>query len=266
MSEGIIFDIKRFAIHDGPGIRTTVFFKGCPLDCFWCHNPEGKLKEPEVIPRSLNKNRINPSAKEEIVGKKVSVDFVMKEIEKDNLFYDQSGGGVTFSGGEPLEQSEFLLSLAHECKRKVIHTALDTSGYGSTETFNSIINSVDLFLYDLKFMNDEDHIKHTGVSNKQILKNLTVLSKKRKKTVIRFAVVPGITDAEENIKQIAEFVSSLRTIRDIDLLPYHRSAMEKYRRMNQPDRITEIQPPSDESMEETKKVFESFKLRVIIGG
>jgi pyruvate formate lyase activating enzyme len=249
--QGIIFDIKRFAIHDGPGIRTTVFFKGCPMKCPWCHNPESQKKCPE---------RVGNNGKKEIIGKKQSVAEVMREIEKEVVFYDESRGGVTFSGGEPLVQPQFLLALLKECRKRDIHTTLDTTGCASPKTFKSIIDKVDMFLYDLKIMDEQNHIRCTGVSNRRVIENLKTLSKNEKKVIIRFPVIPGITDTEENIKAVGTFVSSLKNISEIDLLPYHRTAEGKYRRLKKENimKTMRVMPPSDERMEEIKQLFKKY--------
>ena len=264
--QGIIFDIKRFAIHDGPGIRTTIFFKGCSLNCFWCHNPESQKKEPEEMVWEDRKRGNVSKKKTETVGKRVSVAYIIEEIEKDNIFYDESEGGVTFSGGEPLVQPEFLALLLDACKKRGIHTAMDTSGHGSTEIFSQLMNKTDLFLYDLKFMDNQEHIKYTGLPNGLILENLKLLSKNKKRTIIRFAVIPGITDSKKNVTQMARFISSLEHVNEVDLLPFHRGGEAKYGRMKKKSRITDIQPPSETDLKKTKRVFESFDLNVKIGG
>jgi pyruvate formate lyase activating enzyme len=253
-ASGVIFDIKRFAIHDGRGIRTTVFFKGCPLNCHWCHNPESQKKEPEETPAKKT------------IGQRVSVDEVMAEIEKDILFYDESGGGVTFSGGEPLLQVLFLKALLDECKKRDIRTILDTSGYAASHIFDSIIDKVDLFHYDLKLMDNELHRKYTGVTNRQINENLKTLSRRKKNVVIRFPVIPGITDTPENLTEISEFISSLKGINKIDLLPYHRTAADKYRRLNKEYLLDGLIPPAKKEMTELKDYFTALGFKVKIGG
>jgi pyruvate formate lyase activating enzyme len=252
--KGIIFDIKRFAIHDGRGIRTTVFFKGCPLNCRWCHNPESREKG------------IEENGAKETPGEKVSVKQVMTEIEKDTLFYDESSGGVTFSGGEPLMQLHFLKALLTESKEKEIHTILDTCGYASPKTFDSIIDNVDLFYYDLKLMDENRHLKYTGVSNRQIKKNLKTLSLKRKNVVIRFPIIPGITDDRENITEMIAFISALKGIEEIDLLPYHKTAAEKYKRFGMEYQLISLNPPTKNRMEVLKHNFEKYGFKVKIGG
>ena len=252
--KGIIFDIKRFAIHDGRGIRTTVFFKGCPLSCWWCHNPESQKKEPEA------------NQAKQTIGERVTVEHIMTEIEKDTVFYDESSGGVTFSGGEPLMQPDFLNALLDECRKKDIHTILDTSGYAFPDIFASVIDKVDLFYYDLKLMDNDRHLKYTGVDNRRINENLATLSRKKKKTVIRFPVIPGITDDPQNIKELAEFVSRLEGIEGIDCLPYHKTAAEKYKRFAVEYRLTGLNPPASARLEEIKNSFEEYGFKVKIGG
>jgi len=242
-SKGLIFDIRRFSIHDGPGIRTTVFFKGCPLKCRWCHNPESQRAFPETF-------------KNKTIGEEKTVADIVKEIEKETIFYDESRGGVTFSGGEPLEQPHFLEALLDECKKKEIHTTLDTSGDSHPSIFNPIIDKVDLFLFDLKIMDEKEHKKYTGVSNHFILQNLKTLAKKKKNVIIRFPVIPTITDTDENIKSIASFVMSLKNIHEIDLLPYHRTGETKYRHLGFEYNMEGITPPDDNRMEEIKHLFE----------
>jgi len=242
MIKGIIFDIKRFSINDGPGIRTTVFFKGCPMRCVWCHNPESQKPAPQK------------TGDRGTIGEEKSFAEILREIEKETIFHDQSGGGVTFSGGEPLAQPKLLGVLLDECRRMGIHTAVDTSGCVPPGIFNSIIDKPDLFLYDLKIMDESKHVKFTGVSNRNVLKNLKTLSKKRKNVIIRFPVIPGITDGEENIRAVCRFASSLK-FRRIDLLPYHRTAEAKYKRLGLKNRMKGVKTPSDEHMAETERVF-----------
>ena len=184
---GIIFNIQRFAIHDGPGIRTTVFFKGCPLRCWWCHNPESHKILPEKFDGCNLRRGFDQSfsMNKDEIGKEISVDELMNEIVKDRVFYEESGGGVTFSGGEPLMQPEFLIESLKECKALGIHSAVDTSGYTSEGVIDRVSSYADLFLFDLKLMNDDVHEKYTGVSNQIILKNLIELDQLGKKIIIK---------------------------------------------------------------------------------
>ncbi len=266
MKEGIIFDIKRYAIHDGPGIRMTVFLKGCPLRCWWCHNPESQSPQPEICLKKAPLDAKPPLIEKEIVGKLVTVEQVMAEIDKEIVFFDESGGGVTFSGGEPLMQTQFLAALLDECRANEIHTALDTSGYAMPELFNSIIDKVDLFLYDLKLMNDRQHRKYSGVPNHYVNKNLQMLSDKGKKFIIRFPVIPSITDTAENLRQVKKFLSTFESMEKIDLLPYHIIANNKYERFNKKNEMKNIEPPSNQEMYRLKADFEDAGFQVKIGG
>jgi pyruvate formate lyase activating enzyme len=261
INTGIIFKIKKYAIHDGPGIRTTLFLKGCPLDCWWCHNPEGRMPGLQVV-----KTDASPKGRGEIIGEKMSVDEVLAEIEKDIIFYDESGGGVTFSGGEPLLQAAFLLALLKVCRDREIHTVVDTSGYVPAETFVDVCSMIDLVLFDLKLMDDEMHRRYTGVSNRRILNNLEALSASGTPHRIRFPLIPGVTDTDENIGSMAEFVLAMGSLNRIDILPMHRIADEKYRRLGLQNRMTHKQPPTPKEIAYVKKQFEGYGFSVSLGG
>ncbi len=300
MEKGIIFDIKRYAIHDGPGIRQTVFFKGCPLRCWWCHNPESFNSQCEII---YNKNRLAGKElppNEEKVGYEISVNDLMKEIDKDIIFFDESGGGVTCSGGEPLLQPDFLKALLIQCKEYDIHTALDTSGYASESVLESVMDYVDLFLYDLKIIDSDNHKTYTGLSNKPIINNLKKLIEKNKNIVIRIPIIPDITDTKENICQIKQLLSSLmgvHTIRNeekvnsqsyiadlgavssrqnqvwdvisypvLSLLPFHQIANEKYKKFKLVNKMQGAVSPSQQSLEKLQADFENCGFKVNIGG
>lgn len=300
--EGMIFDIMRYAIHDGPGIRTTVFLKGCPLQCWWCHNPEGISSVNDlayfeykcigcktcinVCPTGAitfegNRPVINrtictacgacaeacPTGALRIIGRRMSVEELIKEIEKDTIVYDSSGGGVTFSGGEPLFQPLFLKEAIKECKGRKIHVALDTSGHAPPEIFESIAKYVDLFLYDLKLMDSKEHEKYTGVPNKLILQNLMALVKKGRgrDVIIRVPVVPNITDTDENIRKLIEFIQQLRGVEEVDLLPFH-DVSEKYMRIGKKYLMPFHNAPSKEKLIQIKERLEAVGLLVKIGG
>jgi pyruvate formate lyase activating enzyme len=300
-ASGTIFDIKRFAIHDGPGVRTTVFFKGCPLGCWLCHNPESQAFEPELMVRPGRCNRCgdcieacDPGAISlnetsvyidryrcdmcgacvdvclagaiELAGREVTVEEVMAEIERDRVFYDESGGGVTFSGGEPLSQAEFLLELLQACKRRGIRTALDTCGHVAPEVFRQVAEHVDVFLYDLKIVSDERHLEFTGVGNESIHENLSWLSEQGAKVIVRFPLLPGINDDEENVRALAAFLSSLAGHPSVDILPYHRAGLDKYERLGRDPRLPDTRPPSQQSVAGIARQLQEHGLHVTVRG
>jgi pyruvate formate lyase activating enzyme len=259
--QGTIFDIKKFALHDGPGIRTTVFFKGCPLSCWWCHNPESQNMNPENLLKS------EENLETETVGRLVTVDEVMKEIMKDWIFYEESGeGGATFSGGEPLIQPRFLKSLLQSCVNNDIKTTVDTSGYTSWETIKDIKDLVDLFLYDIKLISDVNHFKYTGVSNKLILSNFLKLDEEGINTVIRFPIIPNITDTQDNIDQLLTLLDSLRTVDEIHLLPYHKIGNVKYKKLSRSYHLETLETPIKASITHLKELMVELGLKVKIGG
>ena len=202
----------------------------------------------------------------ERVGREMTVDQVMAEIKADIAFYDQSGGGVTFSGGEPLLQRDFLLDVLRACKARDIHTTLDTSGCAAWATLDQVRPYVDLFLYDLKVMDDERHREFTGVSNRSILANLQALSEHGHNVIIRVPVIPGINDDDETVRQIGAFAGALPHLQGVDLLPYHHIAVDKYLRLNKPYRLFETRQPTVERLTEIAQVLQSFNLSVTIGG
>lgn len=300
MAQGTVFNIQKYSLHDGPGIRTTVFLKGCPLSCWWCHNPESQGINPEIVfwqnkciacgdcekvcpvgavkltKEGFNLDKVKctlcgkcaeacPSEALEKIGKKMSVDEVMDEVEKDRIFYEESGGGVTFSGGEPLLQIDFLEKLLIMSKQKGIHTVVDTSGHTSWENIERIKDNVDLFLYDIKHMDYEKHKKCMGVSNVVILENLKKLAGSGSRIWIRIPVIPGINDDDLNIKRTCEYISSL-SLRDVYLLPYHNIARDKYRRLDMEYKISHVHQPEDEEMEEIEQKFRDYGFNVKIGG
>ncbi len=201
-----------------------------------------------------------------LVGKKITVAQVIKEIEKDMVFYDESGGGVTFSGGEPLMQPYFLHCLLKACKELRIHTAVDTCGYANSDVLLKISKHVDLFLYDLKVINDEKHLQFTGVSNKSILENLKKLSENGPRIIVRFPLVPGVNDDEKDILELGAFMSSLKNIEELSLLPYHKAGSEKIKRLR--DRTHSFfinHPPSAETLTEIEEKLKDFGLKIRIG-
>lgn len=297
MNAGIIFDIKKFSIHDGPGIRTTVFLKGCPLSCWWCHNPEGQAPWEELILRPdrciacgacveacdrgaitsdrvtivTNRERCTAcgacvevcyAGARELVGRKVTVTDVMGEVERDRPFYDQSGGGVTFSGGEPLSQPAFLRDLLAACKAKGLHTVLDTCGFAAWEALDGLRAYVDLFLYDLKLVDEARHREVTGVSNGPVFRNLLQLSRAGHQVILRVPVIPGVNDDGANMRQIARFAATLPSLRRVDLLPYHRIGRDKYQRLGKDCLMPEVDPPTRERVTEIARMAAGFGLEV----
>jgi pyruvate formate lyase activating enzyme len=289
---GVVFDIMRFAIRDGPGLRTTVFLKGCPLSCWWCHNPESQSREFELLVREDRCIRSGaclevcdygavangpecthcgrcvsacPSGAREMIGRQMTAEEVMAEIERDIPFYDESGGGVTFSGGEPLMQPEFLESLLRRCKAEGVHTAVDTCGAASRSVFERINPYVDLYLYDLKLMDPREHRKYTGASNRRMLENLRALAASGAAIMARVPVVPGITDDDGNMREIGSFASSLG-IRDVALLPYHKTTEDKYARLGKRYRLAGLEAPPAERMRDLRDKLTALGLNVTIGG
>jgi len=260
---GIIFDLKKFAIHDGPGIRTTVFLKGCPLNCQWCHNPEGRKNDPEKI---LVNNRCS---KEECFGREITADELLKDIKKDLVFYEQSGGGVTFSGGEPMNQTEFLYEILFLCKKNNISTAVDTSGFAPYEHFEKIYDLVNIFLYDLKIMDDSLHKKYTGVSNQLILDNLIKLNEKAEKEnkiIIRIPIIPGVTDIKNNIDDIINYLLPLKSIAEICLLPYNKLGEDKRKRFNLANNLGKLKTQEKKKMNQLADLFDPLRFKVKING
>ena len=263
--QGIIFDIKHFAIHDGPGIRQTVFFKGCPLSCWWCHNPESRSAdifsyENEEILEGVKVSETKT------VGNKISLDEVMKEIEKDLVFFEESGGGVTFSGGEPLLQYNFVMALLKECKKLDIHTCIDTTGNIKSEKIENVASLTDLFLYDLKHIDDSKHIKYTGVSNKLILNNLRMLDEMGKEIWIRFPLIPGINDNENNLLRMMDFLSKLKNRPPINILPYHKIGSQKYERFGIDYKMKSVEEPDNDYVNKIKNMFIDAGFTTSVGG
>lgn len=299
--EGTIVNIQKYSIHDGPGIRTTVFLKGCPLSCWWCHNPESQSTKNEIMffeqkctgcgicvkrcpEEAITMREMKPTIDEtkcilcgnctdfcynearEYVGQKIGAIELFKEIQKDEIFYEESGGGVTFSGGEPLLQVDFLSEVLDICNKKNIHTTLDTSGYTKWENIEKIVNKVDLFLYDLKLIDDEKHKKYIGVSNKLILENLKKLSSLGKRIFVRMPIIAGINDDNDHIDESIKFIKTLNNIEQVNLIPYHSMGMDKYKRLNMDYKLSGMEKPADEKMEELKEKFEKEGIKVKIGG
>lgn len=298
---GWVTSIQRYSTRDGPGIRTTVFLKGCPLDCWWCHNPEARSSFPEVVVQETRCLRCGeciracpsedpaasesvprrassectlcgacveacPSGARQMTGARRSTDEVLAEVSKDSVFYDESGGGVTFSGGEPLMQPEFLHALLDGCRGRGIHTAVDTCGFAPREILIALADKVDLFLYDLKFIDEKRHVGHTGVSNRVILENLQELGKVHSDIWLRIPLIPGLNDTEDQLDAMAKFAASMPAVRQVNLLPYHRTGVPKFKRLGREYRLTELAPPSAERINAALAYFAALGLNAKSGG
>jgi len=260
----LVFDIRHYTIHDGPGIRTTVFFKGCPLRCRWCHNPESQERGVEQVSmeRILDGKRFE---RELTVGSWQLAEEVMKEISKDAVFYEESGGGVTFSGGEPLMQAEALQELLGLCREKAYHTAIDTSGHAEPAAVKQVMELADLWLFDLKLMDDDKHMEYTGVSNELALKNLETVAMAGKEIIVRFPLIPGITDGSDNLETISKLMLKLG-LKRIDILPYHAIAKDKYRRIGKEFLMEGVKEPAEERVHGIMKYFAEKGFSVGVGG
>lgn len=288
----MIFNIQRYSLHDGNGIRTLVFFKGCPLRCEWCSNPESQNTKPELVftsdkcigcgkclevcPTGARKNNgkdcilcgkcaeVCPTEALELIGKQMSVSQIIREVEKDRKFYQTSSGGVTLSGGEPLMQWKFAVELIREFKKKYIHVVVETCGYAQWEHFEVIADLADLILYDIKHMDSEVHKKYTGVGNELILENAIKIARKKRNIILRIPLLEGVNVDEENIYAVANFADEL-DINEIHLLPYHRYGESKYKKLNREYRCL-VSTPDDERIAELKEIIESKGISVKISG
>ena len=275
-SEATIFDIQRASFVDGPGIRTTVFFKGCNLRCAWCHNPESQSREKQML---FYKNRCVgcgkckercafslekcdfcgkcalycPHDAREICGKEYTVDEVMREVLKDKGIYESSAGGVTFSGGECMLQIDFLEAILKKCKEEGIHTAVDTAGHVPFESFARILPYTDLFLYDIKCLDSEKHERYTGVKNERILENFERLLKCGASVWVRIPVIPGVNDTKEELQGIKALLDSFGKPEKVELLPYHAMGEHKYAALGRESEVFSV--PSKERMDVLRHIF-----------
>jgi len=300
--KGRIFDIKRYSIHDGPGIRTTVFFKGCPLSCQWCHNPEGIAPGPELMhwpsrcarcyacvaacpPRAIakdgngaivvDKSKCDLCGKcaeaclydaMQVVGSETTVEDLVGEIEKDRVFYEQSGGGVTISGGDPLAQSAFLEALLEALRARGIRTAVDISGFSANGALDRVAARADLILFDLKIMDEVRHRELTGVSNRPILENLKRLAAAGTEVWVRIPLLAGTNDGDANIAETIAFLKPLGKVRTVGLLPYHSAGLEKARRIGQEARFKKFAAPLEERLAAIEATFRAEGFEVHRGG
>ena len=300
--KGRIFDIKRYSIHDGPGIRTTVFLKGCGLRCLWCHNPESVAAGPELMHwpgrcarchaciKGCPTGAITADAAGAIVidrakcdlcgqcaeaclydamlivGRDMTVEDALAEIERDRVFYEQSGGGVTLSGGDPLVQSDFAAALLEACRARGFHTALDTAGMSHNGALDRLADKADILLYDLKIMDEARHREFTGVSNAPILDNLKRLAASGREIWVRVPLVGGVNDDEDNVRRTIAFLLSLKTVRRVGLLPYHAGGLDKARRIGREPHFKKFESPSEARLAAVEAAFREAGFDVHRGG
>lgn len=260
--EGTVFDIQHYCIHDGPGIRTVVFLKGCPLRCIWCCNPESQRFEPE--------SELRENGEWHKIGREMTAGEVVEEVLCDRNYYRRSGGGVTVSGGEPLAQPVFTKEIVQKCYENNIHTALETTGYADWSIFEELMPYTDLFLYDLKHMDSGIHRKLTGIPNEKILFNLRKLAEAECSIVLRIPFVLEYNGTSENLGRLAEFANQTG-IRKINLMPFHQLGKDKYKRLGREYKLEQMEPlqksrEGNERLEQAKRQLEDAGLHVQIGG
>ena len=295
---GLVFDIQRYSLHDGPGIRTTVFLKGCPLRCAWCHNPEsmnaapelrvfgsrcisceacrdacpigearpGELPDPRVCLACGSCAEACPTRGREVIGRSTTVEALLDVLAADRPFYEESGGGVTFSGGEPLRQWRFLVRCLEAVRTRGYHAAVDTSGFATAQAIIRVSEVTDLFLYDLKVMDPVRHRQFTGVGLPPILRNLRILDERGATVWIRLPLVPGHNDDTANLEAVGRFVAGLRRTRRVHVLPYHRLASAKYERLGLVNPMVEIPSPAAADIDRAVAILASYGLDVHVGG
>lgn len=255
--KGRIFDIQRYSIHDGGGIRTIVFLKGCPLRCKWCCNPEGQ---------HYNVEKMTLGGKEKIVGQDVTVGEIIDIVERDRIYYRRSGGGLTLSGGESLTQPDFAVSLLKTAKERGINTAMESTGFADFSVISRYLPYLDLYLMDIKHMNSAKHKEFTSQPNELILENAKKITDAGARLIVRTPVIPTFNATKEEIGEIAKFASSLKGVTQMHILPYHRIGTDKYKGLNRDYSLTGIEPPSKELMNELLEVVNSYGLKGQIGG
>jgi pyruvate formate lyase activating enzyme len=289
MQTGLVFNVQRFSLHDGPGLRTTVFVKGCPLACAWCHNPEsqspsiefvrlchrcmrcGRCSEADLasrVVRGRDERDVDlcPTGALQTVGERIDAPSLVRTLLRDRIFFDESHGGVTFSGGEPLAQAGFVTEAMRRLQAEGVHTALDTCGFGSWPDLRAAAAASNTVLFDLKLMDDGRHQAATGVSNRPILENLRALAAVHADIWIRIPIVPGITDDEANVEAVAEFVRPLAGVTRVDLLPYHPTGEAKFARAGREYPLGGTPVPDDARLEGLAARVRATGLAVTIGG
>ena len=254
---GRIFDIQRYSVHDGPGVRTIIFLKGCFLRCRWCCNPESQNHEVEVMVTD---------GREKVVGRDVTVREIVDAVEKDRIYYRHSGGGVTLSGGECLAQPDFAAAILRGCKERGINTAIESTGCASFDKIEKLLPYLDLYLMDIKHINSEKHKEFTTQPNELILKNAVKIAEKVKELIIRVPVIPGFNDTESEILDIAKFAKTLNGVKELHLLPYHRLGADKYKALGRDYLMEDAKLIPDEHIQSLKKVVETTGLICQIGG
>ena len=300
--KGLVYNLERFAIHDGPGIRTLVYMKGCPLKCLWCSSPQTQKNAPEILHNDMNCRKcrlcvqickanaitfseeegpiINrklclsdglcveacPNQARELAGNFMTSEELYNEVDKDSPFYRRSNGGVTVGGGEPTLQHKFVKEFLKKCKKTYMHTAIETCGYVKWEYLEGLLEYLDLVYMDIKHMDDAVHKEITGVSNKIILENIRRVSAVRP-LIVRIPVVPGCNDSDENISATARFAGELgKNLIRIDLLPYHKFGTQTYDKLGRMYKLKDVESPSDERMQQLKEIVESCGVQAQIGG
>ncbi|MBN1968443.1 MAG: radical SAM protein [Candidatus Delongbacteria bacterium] len=256
---GYIFDIKKFAVHDGPGVRTTVFFMGCPLRCSWCHNSES-LRSVRGVSEEFS--TVEMISSKRINGAKIDIDTLVSLLLKDRIIFEESGGGVTLSGGEATSQSDFIIELIKRLKKEDINISLDTCGYCDSESFSIIVQNVDVILFDIKVLCDDLHKKYTGKSNDVILENLKIAENSGSRVIIRHPVIDEVNGNMEHFRKVIDLMKH-HNLNEIDILPYHRLGEAKWKDNLESHRFSR---PSEELLQEMKNHAEINGMKVSIGG